>query len=157
MWTMGSFASTTQHEVFPMIVVLTSTFIILLCMAKDLNLLVLGEKEAVSLGANVKKIQLTVLIISTFLTATTVSVSGTIGFVGLIIPHISRKIVGPNHLRLLPLCVLIGGIFMMLVDTVARSTLAVEIPIGVITSLLGGPFFLFMLRKRKNKKRRCVQ
>ena len=93
------------------------------------------------------------MLISTFLTAIAVSLSGTIGFVGLMIPHISRKLVGPDHKHLLPICALIGGIFMMLVDTVARSLLAVEIPVGVITSLFGGPFFLVMIRKHRGNKK----
>jgi iron complex transport system permease protein len=94
----------------------------------------------------------TVLVTSALLTASAVSVSGVIGFVGLIVPHIVRMIVGPDHRRLIPAASLFGGGFLLVSDTIARTVFApTEIPVGVITALFGGPFFLYQLRKsRKN-------
>ena len=125
--------------------------IVLLLFAKPLNLLALGEEQALSLGLGVEKTKKVLLILTTFLTGVAVSVSGIIGFIGLIAPHAVRMIAGPDHRLLLPASFLMGATFLIVADTAARSLLGpTEIPVGVVTALCGGPFFLFLLKSRKN-------
>ena len=114
-----------------------------------LNLMTFGEDEAKAMGVNVTAIRLISIICATLLTASVVSIAGTIGWVGLMIPHLVRFMVGPNNKTLIPLSLLTGGVFMLIVDDICRSLLAYEIPLGVLTSLLGAPFFIFILYKRK--------
>ncbi len=110
----------------------------------------LDEEQAQQLGVNVESFKLILLAAATLITAASVSFVGTIGFVGIIIPHAVRLIWGADHRYLLPLSVLTGAIFMILTDLLARTVLApTEIPIGVITAVFGAPFFLYLLRKRK--------
>jgi iron complex transport system permease protein len=119
---------------------------------RELNLLTAGESKARALGVNVRQVRLMLLLGSALLVAGTVSVCGVISFVGLIIPHIFRSLVGPEHKRLAPLCILGGAIFLMLVDTFARSAMPpYELPVGTVTSIIGAPFFLWILRSRKNE------
>lgn len=115
--------------------------------ARELNLLTLGEESAQQLGVDVERLKRWVIVFGALLTTAAVSFCGIIGFVGLVIPHIARKIVGPDHRVLLPAAGLIGASFLILADTVARSGPWV-LPVGVITSLLGAPFFLYLLRTR---------
>jgi iron complex transport system permease protein len=123
----------------------------LILLAKPLNLLAMGEEEAMSLGLGVEKTKKAVLLLSTFLTGLAVSVSGIIGFVGLIAPHAVRMVLGSDHRLLLPASALAGAAFLIAADTAARTLLGpVEIPVGVLTALCGGPFFLILLRVRKN-------
>ncbi|MCG4586284.1 iron chelate uptake ABC transporter family permease subunit, partial [Anaerosalibacter bizertensis] len=98
------------------------------------------------------KVKIYILILSSFMTSMVVSVSGIIGFVGLIIPHIVRLMVGPDHRILMPASALVGGIFMIFTDTIARTIISpTEIPVGIITALFGGPFFIYLLRKKKRE------
>ncbi len=121
----------------------------LLLFARDLNALSLGEEMAAHLGIEPRHLRKILLCAVTLLTAVAVAVSGTIGFVGLIVPHILRLIVGPDHRLLLPASALGGAVLLVLCDAVARTVLApAELPIGIITALLGAPFFLFLLRRR---------
>ena len=116
---------------------------------RELNILITGDENAISLGVDVKKIRILIVLVATFLTGIVVSNTGIIGFVGLVIPHIVRGIVGGNHKKIIPVSVLLGGLFLIFTDTLSRSILSSqEIPIGVITSLIGAPFFLNMLRKK---------
>jgi iron complex transport system permease protein len=119
--------------------------------ARDLNLLVLGEETAHHTGLDVERVKRMVLGASALLAAAAVSVSGLIGFVGLIVPHLVRLIVGPNHFRLIPVSALVGALLVVLADTLARGVAAPsEIPIGIVTSALGCPFFLFLLSRRND-------
>lgn len=119
---------------------------------REFNILVTGEENAISLGVDTKKTRLLIVICSTFLTGVIVSNVGIIGFVGLIIPHITRSFVGGNHKKVIPVAILMGGLFLVLTDTLTRSLFSSrEIPIGVITSIFGSPFFLNMLRKNGYK------
>ncbi len=149
-WLMGSFALSQWSEikvVLPYIVVGTAVIIIF---ARLLNVMQLDEEQAQQLGVNVEKLKLILLAAATLITAASVSFVGTIGFVGIIIPHAVRLVWGADHRFLLPLAVLTGAIFMILTDLVARTVLApTEIPIGVITAICGAPFFLYLLRRRK--------
>jgi iron complex transport system permease protein len=149
-WLMGSFSLSQWAEVkviLPYVAVGTGVIIIF---ARLLNVMQLDEEQAQQLGVNVEKYKLILLGAATLITAASVSFVGTIGFVGIIIPHAVRMIWGADHRFLLPLSVLTGAIFMILADLIARTVLApTEIPIGVITAICGAPFFLYLLRRRK--------
>lgn len=118
-------------------------------MSRELNALTLGHHMAHHLGIRVKAAIVIALLLATLISATAVGVSGLIGFVGLIVPHIMRNLVGTDHRRLVPAAILGGGAFLAACDALARTVLSVEIPVGVVTALLGGPFFLFLLKRRK--------
>ncbi len=116
---------------------------------REVNTLTLGDEVAFYLGINSKMLLLLVLGIASLLTAAAVSISGIIGFVGLVVPHILRRMFGADHRRLFPLSLLYGGMFLMVCDTFARTVMSPrEIPVGVITSLIGGPFFIWLLNRR---------
>jgi iron complex transport system permease protein len=120
--------------------------IVLFIFSKELNILVLGEEKAATLGMNTERTKKIIFITASLITGACVCATGIIGFVGLVIPHLMRKITGPDHRILLPASALAGGIFLPLCDTLARSIIApVELPVGVITGLAGGIFFLFFL------------
>ena len=150
-WTMGSFSGKGWEQlisVFPYILI---GLIIIFFYAKDLNIILLGEDTASNLGVNVERVKKILLITSTVITAAAVSISGIIGFVGLIIPHIARMIVGPDNKSLYPTSFVFGAIILIICDTIARSILPQEIPVGLITSILGGPFFVYLLRNKKRE------
>ena len=113
----------------------------------------LGDEQAHSLGIDIAKLKFHLLIVSSFVVAYSVAFTGMIGFVGLIVPHIMRNIIGPLNKRLIPFVLIYGGIFLLVCDTFGRIILApVEIPIGVIASILGAPFFLYLALKRSRRK-----
>ncbi len=123
---------------------------VLWAQARSLNVLALGEETAVSLGTDIRFIRRTTFLASALLVGAAVSVSGVIGFVGLIVPHCLRLVLGPDQRVLIPASFLAGGIFLVAADTLARSMLApTEIPVGAITALCGGPFFIFLLRQQQ--------
>ena len=123
--------------------------VLLLAMARSLNALMAGEQTAVTLGLNARNVRVKVFLIASLMTGVMVSISGSIGFVGLMIPHIARRLVGAEHRRLLPVCVLMGSIFLVWVDVAARTLIAPEdLPIGVATAAIGGLFFIGLMRKR---------
>jgi len=137
---------------FVTVTALLGIFISIL-LARNLNIMSLGEEEAIASGLNVEKIKIIFFLISSLITAVVVSCCGMIGFVGLIIPHISRRIVGPDHRQLIPACAFIGAIFLILCDILARRIVQpMELPIGVITALIGGPFFIILLKKARRFK-----
>lgn len=149
-WLMGNLAARTWRQVslsFPFIMCGT-----LVCnyFAGDLNILSLGEKESRSLGVNVQKIRRIFLITASLMTAVCVSVSGIIGFIGLIVPHLLRFALTSDNRALIPLSALLGGMLLLLADNVSRVLFEVEVPVGVITTLFGGPFFIYIFIK-KNK------
>lgn len=149
-WMLGSFAGKTWEHVriaFPFI---SFGIFSLYFFARELNLLLFGESTAQNLGVNVERTKKILLILGSFTVASAVAVSGTIGFVGLIIPHSMRLIVGSDHRILIPVSSLAGGIFMVFTDTIARTILSPgEIPVGIITALFGGPFFIYLLKNKK--------
>lgn len=121
-------------------------------LARDLNLLVLGDETAQSLGVMVSRARIALTAAGALMAAAAVAVSGLIGFVGLVVPHLMRLITGPDHRRLLPAAALAGGITLLLADALARSVVApMEIPVGIVTAALGAPFFLYLLRKHRNR------
>ena len=132
----------------PSAVVLLGLFL-LLGMARPLNALMAGEQTAVTLGLNARNVRLKVFLIASLMTGVLVAISGSIGFVGLMIPHIARRLVGAEHRRLLPVSALLGSVFLVWVDVAARTLIAPEdLPIGVATAAIGGLFFIGLMRKR---------
>ncbi|MCC5910259.1 MAG: iron chelate uptake ABC transporter family permease subunit [Clostridiaceae bacterium] len=149
-WTMGSFSSRGWNHVWIAFFPILIGSIVLFFFSKDINLMLLGEDTAENMGVEVERTKKIILITSALMTAVAVSVSGIIGFVGLIIPHIARMIVSPDNRILMPASGLIGGIFLVVVDTFARTIIApTEVPVGIITALSGGPFFIYLLRRSK--------
>jgi len=149
-WLMGSFSLSQWSEVKVILPYVVVGIVIILLYARPLNIMQLDEEQAQQLGINVERLKLVLLAAATLITAAAVSFVGIIGFVGIIIPHAVRLIWGADHRFLLPLSVLIGAIFLILADLIARTALApTEIPIGVITALTGAPFFLYLLRRRR--------
>jgi len=148
-WMLGNLEVTSNSILTFSAVVVLAGCIGLWLMARELNALTLGHQMAHHLGIRVKAAVITGLLLATLITATAVGVAGLIGFVGLVVPHIMRNLVGADHRRLIPAATLGGGAFLALCDAVARTILPVEIPVGVITALIGGPFFLFLLKRRK--------
>lgn len=123
-------------------------------LARRLNTLALGDDYARQLGVRVESVRIAVIVVGSLLTAAAVSLGGLIGFVGLIIPHLARLVVGPDHLRLLPFTALSGAIFLVLTDTLARTLMAPsELPVGILMAFIGGPFFLYLLRRTKREYR----
>ncbi len=136
------------------------TAVLVLCMAflmlnhRGLNLLLLGDESATSLGVNVSRLQKQLILVASLIAGATVAVSGSIGFVGLMVPHFVRFVCGGDHKRVLPVSALLGGILVVWVDVAARMLLAPEeLPVGVLTAVIGGPAFIFMLKKNGRKGR----
>ena len=148
-WLMGSLSSTSQHDVIMLITPFLLGIIPIVAMRWHLNTLSFGEEEARALGINTGRIRVLVLVCTTLLIASAVSVSGMVGWVGLIIPHLARMLVGPNFKQLIPESMLMGATYLLLVDNVARSMTTLEIPLGILTSLIGAPFFIFLLINTK--------
>lgn len=152
-WTMGSLAGSDPWSKVTMLTPVTLVGLTLVyAFARDLNVFALGEESARYLGIDVESLKKIIILLVTIITAAAVSVSGTIGFVGLMVPHIARRLFGPDHRVLIPSSALLGAVFMIAADTIARTALRpTEIPIGVITALLGAPFFLYLLRKSSDQ------
>ncbi len=149
-WSMGSFNAASWIKILVSGPVILLGSALIMVFSKDLNILVLGDDTARSLGIAVRTKRLFFLLLSTLITANAVSVSGVIGFVGLIIPHTLRILTGSDHRTLLPLSMISGGIFLLLSDTLARTLLSpTEVPVGIITSLFGAPFFIYLLNKQR--------
>lgn len=149
-WLMGSFSKVTYGDLNMVALPIAACIAILLLLRWRINILSLGDEEAKSLGIDPVKIRIIAIIVSTVIIAASVSVVGVIGWVGLVVPHISRRIVGVDHKNLLPASCLIGGIFLTIVDVLARTITPAEIPIGIITALVGAPFFAFLLKTVQN-------
>ena len=150
-WLMGSFAKSGSYaNVKIMIIVSIIGLFPLLALRWNINALSFGEEEAASLGVNVKRTRNIIIFSSTLLTASSICICGMVGWVGLIMPHISRLLVGPNYGKMLPVTILSGAFFMLLVDNVSRVIIPGELPIGILTSLIGAPLFIYLLfRGRK--------
>jgi iron complex transport system permease protein len=152
-WLMGSLALKSWSESVILVPYLLVGFLILMKFCRELNLFSLGERQAFHLGVRIERTKLAVLIVSTLLTAAAVSLAGVISFVGLVIPHLLRMIVGPDYRVLMPLSLIYGGIYVLWADTLSRMLLDPQIiPLGVITSILGAPFFAYLLVKRRNAR-----
>ncbi|WP_367716543.1 iron ABC transporter permease [Nitratireductor sp. GISD-1A_MAKvit] len=147
-WTLGGFG-TAQWKLIPVpLVALVLGLGVMLVQARRLNLLMAGDESAIALGLNVQRFRQSMFVLSAALTGITVAVSGVIGFVGLIMPHIVRFIVGADHRRALPAVAVLGAAFTIAADLAARSVIApLELPVGIVTALVGGPFFIWLLRR----------
>jgi iron complex transport system permease protein len=148
-WLMGSFGSRTWADAGTTFVAAGIGLSVFLFFGRDLNLLALGERSAASLGVDTRRVTLAVLVAASLVTAICVSVSGIIGFVGLLVPHLTRSLVGPDNRRLLPAAFLAGATLLLWADTIVRAVLPAEVPVGVLTALIGGPFFCYVFRRRQ--------
>jgi len=158
-WMMGGFSASTWGQVVIVAPVVLVCVILAVLFGRDLNLLLLGEESARYLGMRVERVKRQMLIVSALLAGISVGFAGIIGFVGLVIPHMIRLVIGPDHRALIPASALTGAIFLIWMDALARTLMgfvygtASEIPIGIITAMLGGPFFLYLLRTSRQKGR----
>lgn len=149
-WLMGSLSGPSLPPLAALAVYVTVGGVLLLRQSRALNLLALGEEAARSLGVEVERVKKIIFLIAALLTGAAVSVSGMIGFVGMVVPHGVRLVIGSDHRLLLPASALVGGMSLTLADTVARTVMApAEIPVGVVTALVGGPIFIYLLMARK--------
>lgn len=150
-WMMGGFNLISWKEVIISVPVILTGIIIMYLFSRDLNAIMMGDETARHLGVDTEKVRRVVLVCGSLVTATAVSVSGIIGFVGLMIPHVTRMLVGPDNRMLVPYSAVIGGLFLVIADTVSRTVIQpTEIPIGIITAAFGGPFFLYILKTNRN-------
>ena len=148
-WTMGSLDSITLPIIAFAIIPIILCVVVMFRMSWWIDIIAMGEVDAKTLGANVVKIRLITIVCSTLLTAISVCMCGTIGWVGLIVPHFARMFVGPNNTKLMPTAALLGAIFLTIVDTIARTIATVEVPLGIITGLVGAPFYAWLLYKQR--------
>ncbi len=144
-WLLGSLASMRAGDVWSVLPAVAIGLVPLVLLRWRINVLSLGDEEARSLGVEAGRVRLVVIAAATLITASVVAISGVIGWVGLVIPHIARMLVGPNFERLLPAVMLMGAAYLVLVDTLARSLGRIEVPIGILTAVVGAPFFLWLL------------
>lgn len=150
-WLMGSLSSASFQDVLFSGVPIGLELLVLLFMGWRINVLSMGDKESKTLGIQPSLNKALVIIFATLATAGAVSVSGVIGWVGLVIPHIGRMLVGNDNRVLIPVCISLGASFMVVVDLLARTMTGAEIPLGILTSLIGAPFFVYLLKKTKGK------
>lgn len=149
-WLMGGVTTATWTKVYITLPVVLAGFLYIYIMSRRMNLLLMGEERARELGVDSQRTRRNVMVVAALTTAAAVAFTGLVGFVGLMVPHIMRLLVGPDHRRLLPATALFGAFLLLLADTVARTALApAEIPVGIITAAAGGPFFLYLLRARR--------
>jgi iron complex transport system permease protein len=153
-WMSGSLAGAKWGYLTLPLAVLLICITALMLNYRGLNLLLLGDESAGSLGVNVRRLQKFLVLIASLMAGVTIAVSGTIGFVGLMVPHVTRLLVGADHRRVLPVSALLGGILVVWVDVAARLLLAPEeLPVGILTAIIGGPLFIFLLKRNSNEKR----
>ncbi|BBO86467.1 iron ABC transporter permease [Desulfosarcina ovata subsp. sediminis] len=148
-WLMGSLTAVDRTTVFSVCGPMVGAIVILILLSGYLNIMSMGDEEARALGVNVGLLRLGFIFLATVISALTVVLGGIIGWVGLLIPHIARMLVGPDNRILLPSAALIGAAYLLIADNIARLLFSVEIPIGILTSLVGIPFFAFVLRRTK--------
>ncbi len=146
-WLMGSFASKTWLDVGVTLLCLGAGLVVAMVFARDLNLISLGERSAASLGVDTRRVTLVLLVTGSMLAAVSVSVSGIIGFVGLLVPHMVRLFTGPDNRHLVPVSIFAGALLLLGADTITRAILPHEIPIGILTALIGGPVFCWIFKR----------
>lgn len=148
-WLMGGLSSITIEDLKIVLPPILLGMIPLQLLRWRMNIFSFGEEEAQYLGVNTTRMRTIIVVCSTIMTASTVSIGGMIGWVGLVIPHLARMIVGPNYKTLLPASLLLGGIYMLVVDDFARCLFTMEIPLGILTAMIGAPFFIYLLLQGK--------
>ena len=150
-WLMGSLSGISRQNILLLLPVALIGMAVCLFYSRDLNIMATGERAAATLGVNTVRLRWILLVTCSLMTALCVSVSGIIGFVGLIVPHLLRHLVGPDNRQLIILSALGGGLLLLFADTVTRAVLPAEVPIGVLTALIGGPFFAYIFKKRQQE------
>ena len=148
-WQLGSLSYVDPLSLLSVLPTIIVPSILLVCISWRIDVLSLGEREAQSLGVNVSRMRGFVMLCATLLTASSVCISGTIGWVGLVIPHFGRMMIGPSHTRLIPAVCLLGGIFMLAVDTATRTIAPTEMPISILTGIIGAPFYAWLLYRQR--------
>ncbi|MEJ2436506.1 MAG: iron ABC transporter permease [Sulfurovaceae bacterium] len=148
-WLMGSLTLIDKHTIYVISIPILLGIASIIFLSKYLNILSLGDEEARSLGVNVKLMRSIIILIATLISALTVVLAGMIGWVGLVIPHIARLLFGSNNIIIVPIAALIGGIYLLIIDDLSRTMFNIEIPIGILTSLIGIPFFAYALKNTK--------
>ncbi|MDD4571013.1 MAG: iron ABC transporter permease [Clostridia bacterium] len=148
-WLMGGLSAVSMDDVLMMLIPFFCGMIPLFFLRWQLNAMAFGDEEAKSMGLNTDKLRIVYIVCATLLTAASVAICGMIGWIGLVIPHLTRMLVGPNYKYLMPASFLIGGIFLLIVDNLARTMFTMEIPLGILTSIIGAPFFVYLLMKRR--------
>jgi iron complex transport system permease protein len=146
-WLLGSLSSARASVLYGLAAVVLPALALAMALRWRLNLLVFGDETAKSLGVHVTRERFLHIALATVLASASVAVCGIVGWVGLVVPHLARLLVGPDHVRLMPVCLLLGAIFLLAVDTLARTLTAAEIPLGIVTALLGAPVFAVLLRR----------
>ncbi len=152
-WTMGSLSKATWSNLMFVIPVISVGAFIMIMMSRELNAMMLGDAHAMDLGVDVRRVRILLLICTTLVVAAAVSFVGVIGFVGLVIPHVVRLIIGPDNRLLIPLTVVAGASYLVICDYIAHCMYGISgvLPIGIITALIGGPYFIYLLRRRKHE------
>lgn len=148
-WAMGSVAKVQMSDIYTTAPGILLPGAILLLMRYRLNVMSLGEQEAKLLGIHVNRTRMGIIACATLLTASAVCMSGTIGWIGLVVPHLGRMICGSDNRKMMPVAVILGAIFMLLIDTLARTLTSAELPISVITGIIGAPFYFYLLLKQR--------
>ena len=148
-WLMGSLSGTRLSKVLYIVPVMLLGLVPLFLLRWRINLLTLGDEEAQAMGIHPVRLRFIIVICATLITSASISVAGTIGWVGLVIPHLCRKLTGSNFKKLLPAAMLAGAAFLLLVDDLSRNLIATEIPIGILTAFIGAPFFLYMMLRKE--------
>ena len=146
-WLMGSFSNSTIRSLYTGVPMIVLGMIVLYLMRYRMNALSLKEEEAASLGINVRQNRMIVIVASSLITASVVSMCGVVGWVGLLIPHIARMLFGNNLTKVIPGCIVFGALFMLVIDTIARCMYQAEVPVSILTAIIGAPVFLLLLRK----------
>lgn len=150
-WLMGTFTDVVKNDIFQVLIpLLTATFFLFLNRQR-LNVASFGEEEAKSMGVRTNRVRWEVIGACTLITASSISICGEIGWIGLIIPHLSRALAGPNYRTLIPVSAILGSSYLLICDTICRNAFAVELPIGILTSLMGIPFFIVIFKQRAGK------
>lgn len=148
-WLMGGLSLADAGTVYPASIPIGAGILCMLLFSRHLNILSMGDDEAKSLGINVGRVRMVLIFFATLISALTVVIGGLIGWVGLIMPHVARMLVGPDNRVLMPVAALIGAIYLVAVDDLARLLFSVEIPLGIVTSLMGIPFFILVLKNAR--------
>jgi iron complex transport system permease protein len=153
-WLIGGYSNVLWKSIWSVLPIIVVGIVVSYFFARDLNVLSMGEETAHHLGVNVERSKQILLVLASLITAAAVSISGLIGFVGLMIPHLTRLLIGPDHRILLPTSTVVGAIYVVICDDIARVITTPflstgEFPVGIITMLFGGPFFIFLLKRKK--------
>jgi len=144
-WLLGSLAATGVADLVPLFGPVALGTLVLVALRWRMNAMSLSDEEARALGLSTGPLRVAIVAAATLVTSASVATAGIIGWVGLVVPHIARMLVGPDFARLLPAAALLGGGFLLVIDTIARTAAAIEIPLGILTALVGTPFFIWLL------------